>query len=264
MSIPTLAGLGSLNILKVDSLHIRILEHLFQPLTSVDLRKYTGRIRADLVPMLDINVLQVSGDLTSVGVQVLDDTIRRYGGMFRLVVYHVVTDSILLDQNITWDCLNTVNWSRFYRVSFYYPRMKALTYPKFFPLQPGSRLGSFYAAKVLLPSLQYPGMPKFELIWDRTFLTINRITDNTFEDICKNLRPSALHPRGCHTPGCACSITELDPVRVQTGITGPMINYLSPTPYMLALEPREVIALPAWESGCEKNGVDVFGVIVYV
>ncbi|KAL5322697.1 hypothetical protein ACEPPN_010672 [Leptodophora sp. 'Broadleaf-Isolate-01'] len=251
LPIPVL-GLGTLVALQPDQILSKILVFAFQPLKTVNLRDFTGSVRVVITPVLETNVMGASHDMAVASAQALRNVINADGGLLRMSVFSTGSGVAFWNENITLYCLNSMDWTRFSEVKFQYPRTRALVFPKLFPIVPGGTRGTFFAAKALVPSSKYPTMPVFELFWDCFCLTINVMTANEYRAVHNDLRPAILHPNPCINEhnGCKCSTSHLLPSRIQTGITGSIRNYLSPTPILKSLDIWEVLALPAWESGC--------------
>ncbi|CZT07342.1 hypothetical protein WAI453_013024 [Rhynchosporium graminicola] len=82
MALPIHAsGFGTLAVLEANSILSNILSLIYNPLKSVDLSKFTRNIRVVLTPVLDINVMQVSHNMTSASTQALARVISVDGGI---------------------------------------------------------------------------------------------------------------------------------------------------------------------------------------
>ncbi|KAG4441412.1 hypothetical protein IFR05_003099 [Cadophora sp. M221] len=237
LPIPTL-GLGLLEKLQPDQILSKVLVFTFQPLKSVNLRDFTGRVRVVITPVIDTDVMGASHGMAIASTQALRDIITGDGGILRMSVFSTVGGAALWKENVTLGCLNSMDWTRFSEVQFQYPRTRALAFPKLFPIVPGSTRGNYFVAEALVPSAQYPTMPVFELFWDGFFLTINVITTNEYWAVHQDLRPAILHPKPCvnEQHNCRCSTTHLFPTLIQTGITVSVRNYVSPTPVLTYLD----------------------------
>ncbi|PVH78140.1 hypothetical protein DL98DRAFT_516971 [Cadophora sp. DSE1049] len=252
LAVPAV-GFGTLSIVQDDGILSNIFRLTVRPLKSVDLPAFPARIRAVLTPVLNTNVLHVSRDFTAAATGAVETAITSHGAILRLSVFCLATNVTFLDENITLTTVNSIDWTRFTEISFEYPRTQALLFPKEFPVNANSGDLQYHFAKALTPSLRYPTMPILEIVRDHFYLTINTMTAADYHKQYRDIRPNVKDPNPCNNRyrGCKCSVTKIQPIRVQTGISGPISNFIAAqTGNPQALNFFVILALPVWESGC--------------
>ncbi|CZS93192.1 uncharacterized protein RAG0_03584 [Rhynchosporium agropyri] len=136
------AGFGTLAVLEANSILSNILSLIYKPLKSVDLSKFIRNTRVVHTPVLDINVMQVSHNMTSASTQALARVISVDSGMICMSINSRYCNEAIWVENVTLACLGSIDWSRFTEVKFEYPRLQALVVPKLFPTVPGGTCGT--------------------------------------------------------------------------------------------------------------------------
>ncbi|KAH7412804.1 hypothetical protein BKA64DRAFT_338203 [Cadophora sp. MPI-SDFR-AT-0126] len=259
MSLPVPAtGFGTISKLQGDGILAKIFEVTVRPLKSVDLQAFPGRIRAVLTPVLNTDILHVSQGFTAAVTQAVENAIASDGAILRLTISCLVTDVMLLDENIPLTTVNSIDWTRFTEISFEYPRTQACIIAKPFLLDTKPDEfhiyhHEFHPAQVLTPDSRYPTMPILEFVRDKFYLTINVMKASEYHLHHSCFRPEVKDPKPCvnRHSGCKCSVAKIRPIRIRTGISGPITNFLAPrTGNPPGLDVIELLSLPRWESGC--------------